>query len=147
VLSSSKNTHLYSRPTHQNSPQRSPPPRTQTHQTSHRFSSFVNSCVDSNLNHKACPGLWRRQRQKWSEVCSGIAHRGQAIPLVRVLIEVAQDEGEEEPGGGDEPDDRASFLVGFRHHGACEHRQDGPGSEGLDCGDQIVGGAGEKEVA
>jgi hypothetical protein len=124
------------------------PSRARTHQSSHQSSSFTNMYVDSNLHNKTCPGLWHPWRQKWSEVCSGIAHRGRAIPWFMYLLrEVAQDEGEEEAYGGDEPDDRTALFVGLRHHGACEHGQDGPGGEGLDSGDHILRGAGEKEVA
>ena len=54
------------------------------------------------------------------------------------LPEVAQDEGEEEAYGSNEPDDRTALLVGLRHHGACEHGQDGPGGESLDNGDCIL---------
>src|SRR5215211_8242231 len=65
-------------------PEVSPPPRARTHQTSHQSSSFTNMYVDCNLHNKTCPGLWHPWRQKWSEVCSGMAHRGRAIPLVCV---------------------------------------------------------------
>ena len=45
------------------------------------------------------------------------------------LLQVAEDEGEKEAHDGDEADELAAFVVGFRHHGAREHRQDGPGGE------------------
>lgn len=48
------------------------------------------------------------------------------------LCQVAEDEGEEEAHDGDEADELAALVVGLWHHGAREHRQDGPGGEGLD---------------
>src|SRR5918997_2641326 len=60
---------------------------------------------------------------------------------------MAKDKGEEEAHDGDEADELAALVVGFRHHGAREHRQDGPGGEGLYGGDYVIRGAVEKEVA
>jgi hypothetical protein len=64
-----------------------------------------------------------------------------------VLLQVAEDEREEEAHDGDEADELAAFVLGLWHHGAREHRQDGPGGEGLDKGDQVFRSAVEKVVA
>ena len=58
------------------------PSRARTHQTGHQSSSLANMCIDSNLHNKICPGSRRPLRQKWSEVCSGSAHRGRSNPLI-----------------------------------------------------------------
>jgi hypothetical protein len=148
VLSSSKNTHLYSRPTHQNSPQRSPP-RAHGHTKlaicPPPWRTFVSIVTYTT---RSVPAYSAHHGKNGPKYVAG-AHRGRSIPLVcfPTLREVAQDEGEEEACGGDEPDDRTALLVGLWHHGTCEHGQDGPGGEGLDSGDYILRGAGEKEVA
>ena len=63
------------------------------------------------------------------------------------LLQVAEHEGEEEAHDGDEAHELAVLVVGLWHHGAREHRQDGPGGEGLDKGDQVFRSAVEKVVA
>jgi hypothetical protein len=116
------------------------PPRARTHQTSHQPSSFTNMYGDSNLHSKTCPGLCPHIGKNGPKYVAG--SRTEDGPYLYVhdpaLPEVAQDEGEEEAYGSNEPDDRTALLVGLRHHGACEHSQDGPGGESLDNGDYIL---------
>ena len=147
VLSSSKNTHLYSRPTHQNSPQRSPP-RAHGHTKLAISPPPQRTCVlIVTYTTRTVPPYGARSGKNGPKYVAGSHNEeGQSLWFVS-LREVAQDEGEEEACGGGEPDGRTALLVGLRHHGACEHGQDGPGGEGLDGGDYILRGAGEKEVA
>jgi hypothetical protein len=74
---------------------------------------------------------------------------GENLPWARLRpsSHAAQDEGQEEPDGGDDADDGTPVLVGLGHHGRGEHGEDGAVGEGLDKGDHVSRSPVKEEVA
>ncbi len=89
-----------------------------------------------SLSDSTCPEFYSCTPQ--------YARRG---TLRRALLQPAQDEGEQKPGGSDDAYNLAALLMNLEHHRARQHRQDSSGGEGLNSGDQVLRSSREKEIA